>query len=55
MRESLDIIRTLEPGIREIIRECYERATRVVFGWSLCITAGALLSAVFIREKKLSQ
>ncbi|KAI9706649.1 MAG: hypothetical protein M1836_003658 [Candelina mexicana] len=53
VRQSLEYIKTLEPGVKEIVRECYERATTAAFGMTICIVAGALLSSFFIREKEL--
>ncbi|KAI9816059.1 MAG: hypothetical protein M1827_002051 [Pycnora praestabilis] len=53
VRESLDYIRTLEPGVRELVRECYESATRAAFILTICIVAGAGISSWFIREKAL--
>ncbi|KAI9766621.1 MAG: hypothetical protein M1840_006432 [Geoglossum simile] len=54
VRESLDYIKTLEPGVRDIVRNCYEKSTKASFILSLVITAGAAISSLFIREKKLS-
>lgn len=53
VRQSLEYIKTLEPATKEIVRECYERATTAAFGMTMCIMAGALLASFFIREKEL--
>ena len=45
VRESLDYIKTLEPEVRETVRQCYESATRAGFGLMLCIVACAMLSS----------
>ena len=45
VRESLDYIKTLEPGVREIVRQCYGSATRAGFGLMLGIVAFAMLSS----------
>ncbi|MCJ1341756.1 hypothetical protein MMC09_007053 [Bachmanniomyces sp. S44760] len=55
VRESLDYIKTLEPDVREIVRQCYGTATRAGFGLMLGIVAFAMFSSFFIREKKLSR
>ncbi|KAH0559400.1 hypothetical protein GP486_004085 [Trichoglossum hirsutum] len=55
VRESLDYIKTLEPGIKEVVRNCYGKATRASFILSMFIAAGAAASSLFIREKKLSR
>lgn len=45
VRESLDYIKTLEPDVREIVRQCYGSATRAGFASMLVIVAGAMLSS----------
>ena len=45
VRESLDYIRTLDPEVREIVRQCYGSATRHGFGLMLGIVFFAMLSS----------
>lgn len=45
VRESLDYIKTLEPDVREIVRQCYGSATRAGFALMLCIVAFSMLSS----------
>ena len=45
VRESLDYIKTLEPEVRDIVRQCYESAIRAGFALMLCIVACAMLSS----------
>lgn len=55
VRESLEYIKTLEPETRDIVRGCYEIATRNGFAFVLGVVSLATLSSWFIREKKLSK
>lgn len=55
VRRSLDYIRTLEPGVREVVRRCYGHAARDGFAFMIGITFFALVSSFFIREKRLSR
>ncbi|KAI9862336.1 MAG: hypothetical protein M1813_004812 [Trichoglossum hirsutum] len=55
VRESLDYIKTLEPGVRDAVRNCYGKATQASFILSMVIAAGAAASSLFVREKKLSR
>ena len=55
VRQSLAYIKTLEPGVRAIVRECYAKSTRAAFGLEIGLVAGAAIVAWFIREKKLSK
>ncbi|KAL9004997.1 MAG: hypothetical protein Q9188_002211 [Gyalolechia gomerana] len=55
VRESLDYVKTLPPDMRQIVRECYSHATRDGFGLMLGIVFFAMLSAYFIREKRLGK
>ncbi len=45
VRESLDYIRTLEPEVRETVRQCYGNATRNGFYLMLGIVFFAMLSS----------
>lgn len=53
VRASLSYYRSLEPHLKEIVRECYSEATRAALGVSIGLVAGSALFAWFIREKKL--
>ncbi|EON62487.1 hypothetical protein W97_01709 [Coniosporium apollinis CBS 100218] len=55
VRQSLEYIKTLEPEVRSIVRDCYARSTRAAFGLQIGLVAGAAVAAWFIREKKLSR
>ncbi|GAB7357169.1 hypothetical protein MBLNU459_g8160t1 [Dothideomycetes sp. NU459] len=55
VRESLGYIRTLEPGVKAVVRECYAKSTRAAFGLEIALVTGAAVSAWFIREKALSR
>ncbi|KAL8757193.1 MAG: hypothetical protein Q9184_004279 [Pyrenodesmia sp. 2 TL-2023] len=55
VRESLDYIKTLEPETRRIVQDCYSKATRDGFGLMLGICFFAMLSAWFLREKRLGK
>jgi hypothetical protein len=55
VRQSLDAIKTLEPGIRMIVRRCYQSATNASFAVSILVMCIALVASCFIREKRLSK
>ncbi|KAL8651875.1 MAG: hypothetical protein Q9210_003011 [Variospora velana] len=55
VRQSLDYIKTLPPEVKQVVKECYSHATRDGFGLMLGITFFSMLSAWFIREKRLSK
>ncbi|KAL8857883.1 MAG: hypothetical protein Q9178_005502 [Gyalolechia marmorata] len=55
VRQSLDFIRTLSPEVRQVVRQCYSHATRNGFGLMLGIVFFSMLSAWFVREKRLSK
>ncbi|EEQ29638.1 membrane transporter [Microsporum canis CBS 113480] len=54
VRQSLDYINHLEPHIREVVRDCYGRSTSTAFGFMTILVFLAFVSAIFIREQKLS-
>ena len=70
VRQSLDFIKTLDPDVRDVVRHCYEDATRYGFFFMLAVIALAMVSSCrcplmifkdvtdkmpgFIREKNLS-
>ena len=45
VRESLEYIKTLNPEIAEIVRQCYGSATTAGFGFMLCVVSCAMLSS----------
>lgn len=45
VRQSLDYIKTLDPEVRDIVRQCYGSATRAGFDLILGIVACAMLSS----------
>ena len=55
VRESLSYIKTLEPEVRDLVRESYGKATRASFVMNLCMVSGAMIAAFFIRERRLSR
>ncbi|KAL8832639.1 MAG: hypothetical protein Q9170_004799 [Blastenia crenularia] len=55
VRESLDYVKTLPPDVRRVVQECYSGATRNGFGLMLGVVFFSMLSAWFIREKRLSK
>jgi MFS family permease len=55
VRRSLSYLKTLDPSIREIVRQCYMLSTRAAFILDTCIVLGAAISAWMICEKSLSR
>ncbi|TKA55103.1 hypothetical protein B0A49_10823 [Cryomyces minteri] len=55
VRESLGYIGTLEPAVRDLVRQCYAKSTRAAFGLEIGLVAGAAVAAWFIRERALSR
>lgn len=55
VRQSLAVLRDLEPSVRAIVVSCYAQSTRAAFALQIALVAGAALSAWFIREKSLSR
>ncbi|KAL1957594.1 hypothetical protein VTO42DRAFT_5705 [Malbranchea cinnamomea] len=54
VRQSLDYVKTLEPHLRQLVRECYGRSIGHGFGSMVILAFFSLLFAFFIREEKLS-
>lgn len=50
VRESLDFVKTLQPAVREAVRQCYARSTRNGFGFIFGIACCAMLAS---RKSKL--
>jgi predicted MFS family arabinose efflux permease len=55
VRKSLDAIKTLDPKVAQVVRDCYEHAVTNGFALMVGITFLAVVSSVFIREKRLSR
>jgi predicted MFS family arabinose efflux permease len=55
VRQSLEFIKTLEPGIRDIVRECYAKSTQAAFSVGIVLVLGSAISAWFVKEKRLSR
>lgn len=55
VRRSLDVLKTLPSGLRDIVRDCYARSTRTAFTVDILIVSGAAISAWFIMEKPLNR
>lgn len=55
VRQSLDFIKTLEPAVGHVVRNCYGWATNKGFAFMVAIVFFALLSSTFIRESKLNR
>ncbi|KAF2691722.1 MFS general substrate transporter [Lentithecium fluviatile CBS 122367] len=53
VRSSLSYYRSLEPGLKEVVRHCYEQSTRAALGVSVGLVVGSAVFAWFIREKRL--
>ncbi|CBF81063.1 hypothetical protein AN5198.2 [Aspergillus nidulans FGSC A4] len=55
VRESLDFIKTLDPAIARIVRDCYGWATNKGFAFLIGVVFLAFVSSLFIRERSLSR
>jgi len=53
VRRSLDSIKTLDPTIRGLVRDCYARSTSFAFGVNMIVVLGAVIAASFIQETRL--
>ncbi len=53
IKESLGYLDTLQPEMQNIIRSCYEHATRWGFVLDLVFVLGAVGASLFIRERSL--
>ncbi len=49
VRESLEYVKTLEPGLQETVRQCYGTSTRNSFGLMLVIVSFAMISSCKYR------
>ena len=53
VRAGLSYFRSLDPHLKNIVRECYSEATRAALGVGIGLVAGSAVFAWFIREKRL--
>ncbi|KAL8888149.1 MAG: hypothetical protein Q9215_004365 [Flavoplaca cf. flavocitrina] len=55
VRQSLDFIKTLSPEVKQLVQQCYSHATRNGFILMVGIVSFSMLSAFFVREKRLGK
>jgi hypothetical protein len=55
VRRSLDAIKSLDPKVMQVVRDCYERAVINGFALMVGIVSLAVVSSIFVREKRLSR
>ena len=55
VRESLSYLKELEPGLQEVVRECYGKSTRAALAVSTGLVLGSAFFAWFIKEKRLGK
>jgi predicted MFS family arabinose efflux permease len=55
VRESLEYLEKLSPEVREVVRQCYKKAVSASFGLAGLVLVASVISAMFIRERKLSR
>lgn len=53
VRESVAIVKTLPPGLREVVRDCYQNALSWVFGSCICFSTIAMGLVVFTHIPNL--
>ncbi|KAF1974368.1 MFS general substrate transporter [Bimuria novae-zelandiae CBS 107.79] len=53
VRSSLAYFRSLEPELKEVVRECYSKSSRAALTVSMGLVVGSAVFSWFIREKKL--
>jgi hypothetical protein len=53
VKAGLSYYRSLDPVMKEIVKECYGKATRAAIGVGIGLAAGSALFAWFIKEKSL--
>jgi MFS family permease len=53
VRAGLAYYRSLDPAMKEIVKECYGKATRAAMGVGILFVAGSAFFAWFIEEKSL--
>ena len=55
MRGSLEYIGTLPKDIQAIVRACYKESVQVAYMFSVVLAVGALISASFLKERRLGR
>ncbi|KAL1611919.1 hypothetical protein SLS60_000142 [Paraconiothyrium brasiliense] len=55
VRSSLAYFRSLEPELKEVVRECYSKSARAALAVSCGLVVGSAFFAWFIREKRLGK
>ncbi|OBT90249.1 hypothetical protein VE02_01296 [Pseudogymnoascus sp. 03VT05] len=55
VRESLEYLEKLTPEVREVVRQCYQKAVSASFGLAAVVLLASVLSAFFLVERKLSR
>jgi len=55
VRQSLDYIGELEPGVARIVRGCYQDAVVMVFVACVAFLVPAFLASFFVREKRIKK
>ena len=55
VRESLAYLGQLEPAVRAKVIAAYEDGLQAAFWFSAVLSALTVVSAVFVKEKRLSQ
>lgn len=53
VREGLSYFRSLDPQLKEVVKECYGEATRAALMVGVVLVAGSAVFAWFIQEKSL--
>lgn len=55
VRESLEYLEKLTPEVREVVRQCYQKAVSSSFGLAAIVVMASVLSSIFVVERKLSR
>ena len=55
VRRSLDAIKSLDPKVMQVVRDCYQHAVTNGFALMVGIVFLAIVSSIFVREKRLSR
>jgi outer membrane lipopolysaccharide assembly protein LptE/RlpB len=55
VRRSLDAIKSLDPKVMRVVRDCYQHAVINGFALMVGIVFLAVISSIFVREKRLSR
>jgi predicted MFS family arabinose efflux permease len=54
VRQSLEYLKTLDPKIREVVRDAYAQSTMSAFAVEILLVLGAAIAAWWVREKRLT-